>query len=399
MTAQHDGGGPAEVRLAVIGAGPHALTLLGELWRADRSLLEDTLVLDPSGGWLETWCDMFRRLEIQYLRSPIVHHPFPDVHAIHRHEDLCRDDVGPGPYARPSQRIFMTVVHDLLQEMGAAAAVQPNAVVRLEPSERSTVLVLDDGTELRARTVVLATNAHRPVTLRGMEHAQRVPDLGDIGDGEHVVVVGGGLTAAQLVDRALEHGARVTMVTRRQLVAREFDVDPGWMGPKHLAGFDRVPDRAERVRRALEARGGGTVPPLVLEDLRSRAGSGAVRLVEGVAAASVSGSDGSWCVDLVDGEQLHADRVVAALGSRLEVRDDPLLGRLVDSGRVRVDGSVPRLDDALRVFGSQVHVMGRHAIAELGPAAGNLSGARRAAERIRAHLCGSDPRSADRGLA
>jgi NADPH-dependent 2,4-dienoyl-CoA reductase/sulfur reductase-like enzyme len=235
--------------------------------------------------------------------------------------------------------------------------------------------------------------------LRGMEHAPRVPDLRDAGEGEHVVVVGGGLTAAQLVDQALERGAHPTLVTRRPLVPREFDVDPGWMGPKYLAEFDRVPDRSERVRRALEARGGGTVPPLVLEDLTSRVRCGSVRLVEGVAAVLAVESGGSWCVELVDGERLHADRVVAALGSRLEVREDPLLGPLVDTGLIPAEGPVPCLDDALRVHGTQIHVMGRHAIAELGPAAGNLSGARRAAERIRAHLCGDDPRAADRGVA
>lgn len=399
MRAQDEVGRPAEARLAVVGAGPHALTLLGELWRADPRLVDDTVVLDPSGGWLADWSDMFDRLQIEHLRSPIVHHPFPDVHAIHRHEDLRPTDIGPGPYARPSQRIFMRVVSDLLEAMGPAAAVRPNAVTALEPTARDTLLRLDDGTELRARTVVLATNAHRPVTLRGMERAPRVPDLRNAEEGEHVVVVGGGLTAAQLVDQALLRGAHPTLVTRRPLVPREFDVDPGWMGPKYLAEFDRVADRSERVSRALEARGGGTVPPLVLEDLRSRIRCGAVRVIEGVAAASVAESGGSWCVDLIDGERLHADRVVAALGSRLEVRDDALLGPFVDAGRIPVDGPVPCLDDALRVHGTQIHVMGRHAIAELGPAAGNLSGARRAAERIRAHLCGGDPLAADRGVA
>lgn len=384
--------------LVVVGAGPHALTLLGELGRTRPGLLDDVVVVDPSGTWLQAWCEQFERLGIEHLRSPVVHHPHPDVYAIHRHPDLRDDDIGPGPYRRPSQRIFLRVVRDLLDELGPAARVTPVAATALHPEPGRTRVVLSDGSELRARTVVLATNSHPPVRLGAGDALDARPDVRDVAPGDHVVVIGGGLSAAQLVDQALSRDAAVTLVTRRRLVAREFDVDPGWMGPKYLDGFEQVPDPADRVRRALAARGGGTVPPLVLDLLRQQVTDGRLHLIEGVAAVAVRQQGTQRCVQLADGTAVHADRVVAALGSRLDVTADPLLGPLVARGLVAVAGGAPVLDDSLGLPGTSIHVMGRHAITQLGPAAGNLAGARRASERLAAHLCGQDPRLADRGI-
>lgn len=382
MTEPSDTGRPAA--LAVVGAGPHALTLLAALQRLRPDLLARTVVLDPSGTWLARWREQFERLEIRYLRSPVVHHPHPDVYAIHHHHDLRDDDIGPGPYPRPSQRIFLQVVDELVAELGDAARVTPRAVVAIEPSAESTRLLLDDGSSLLAAHAVLSTNAHPRVG--GPWGARDEPDVRDVSPGDEVVVLGGGLTAAQLVEQAMARDASVTMVTRRALVAREFDVDPGWMGPKHLDPFGRVANPVERVRLALAARGGGTVPPLVLDELRAHADAGRIRLVEGTAAVAVEPLGDRRCVTLTDGSRLHADRVVAPLGSRLDVTADPLLGPLVASGAVGAAGPVPVLDRSLRLPGTRVHVMGRLAIAELGPAAGNLSGARWAAERITDHL-------------
>ncbi len=387
--------------VAVVGAGPQALTFLGRLAAVTPDVTAESVVLDPSGRWLARWEDLFHRLEITHLRSPAVHHPDPDVDAITRRRDLCTHDLVGGSSLRPSQWAFMATCRDLVTRLGDAGTVVPRSVRACRPlgGDLGVELDLDDGTSLRAGRVVLATNAAHPVTLPGAEPHAGQADLRDAGPDERIVVVGGGLTAVQLVDQAVARGASVTLVTRRPLVARSYDVDPGWMGPKRLAAFERSNDPADRIRAAARARGGGTVPPAALGRLRELAAGGRVRLVEGVAALGVVPVGHHVLVRLADGCSLAADRAVTAMGSVARVEFDPLLEPLARAGVLRTVRGLPILDDALRVPGTRLHVMGRLATERLGPAAGNLAGARRGAARIAAVLLGIDPLDADPGIS
>eukprot|EP00854_Cymbomonas_tetramitiformis_P023584 gene23584-28564_t len=56
--------------------------------------------------------------------------------------------------------------------------------------------------------------------------------------GEKVLVVGGGMSAAQLACAALDHGAeQVTLMSRHNLKRQEFEVDPMYFGNKGLYNF------------------------------------------------------------------------------------------------------------------------------------------------------------------
>ena len=92
-------------------------------------------------------------------------------------------------------------------------------------------------------------------------------------------------------------------------------------------------------------------------------------------------------IDLeLDGRTLTADRCWLATGTRPDVRLDPALAAVVDH---HLDG-IPVTDHDLRVGGIDLFVSGRLAMLELGPAAGNLWGARTAARRIGRALTGLD---------
>ncbi|MEM9609104.1 MAG: FAD/NAD(P)-binding protein, partial [Actinomycetota bacterium] len=97
---------PPEVDVCVLGAGPHGLATALHLMAADPGLGERMAVIDPSGSWLATWREQFARLEIDNLRSPIVHHPAPEVSALARHvaaRDLPRSGL---PYELPTTAAF-----------------------------------------------------------------------------------------------------------------------------------------------------------------------------------------------------------------------------------------------------------------------------------------------------
>jgi hypothetical protein len=86
-----------------------------------------------------------------------------------------------------------------------------------------------------------------------------------------------------------------------------------------------------------------------------------------------------------------ADRCWLATGTAPDIRADEALAGAVDH---HVDG-VPVLDHDLRVGSNGLFVAGRLAMIELGPAAGNLWGARMAARRISRAIVGVDLRSDD----
>ena len=68
--------------IAVIGAGPQALTLFTHILQKKAKLRDRIQVFDPSGAWLSQWQQQFAAQEISELRSPAVHHPDPNAYAL-----------------------------------------------------------------------------------------------------------------------------------------------------------------------------------------------------------------------------------------------------------------------------------------------------------------------------
>ena len=46
---------PKSINLAIVGAGPHALTLVTHLLQKKKRMRGQFLVFDPSGDWLRRW--------------------------------------------------------------------------------------------------------------------------------------------------------------------------------------------------------------------------------------------------------------------------------------------------------------------------------------------------------
>ena len=63
--------------VCIIGAGPHGLAARLLFKRLAPST--SVTVIDRSCDWLAAWNRQFEHAQIDVLRSPIVHHPFPDA--------------------------------------------------------------------------------------------------------------------------------------------------------------------------------------------------------------------------------------------------------------------------------------------------------------------------------
>ncbi len=355
-------------------------------------------VVDPAGAWLAGWHEHFARAEIATLRSPIVHHPSPDPGELSVFIDRSGAPRSGLPYDLPTAGAFGLFCAALIQRTGLAPPLTASATGVCAEGPRLRIATGDGS--ITADHLVVATNPHRrPIpdwveTLLGRRPGLvtfggdvDLRTLGDL-DGERVAVIGGGLTAAHLACGAAARGAEVHVVARRPLETRPFDTDPGWLGPKYLRAFDLDRDAASRLRSALDARGGGTIPPWMRDRIDGLAADGRLTIHEGCEVRAGGVGDGGSVLALDDHTRLEADRVWLATGTTPDFGALRCLAELAPD--VPVLNGLPITGDDLRLERYPVHVMGRLATLTLGPASGNLWGAQRAARRITKVITGVD---------
>jgi hypothetical protein len=61
--------------------------------------------------------------------------------------------------------------------------------------------------------------------------------------------------------KAIAHGAKVMLMSRRNLKEKVFEVEPGWLGSKYLKGFQAEADWEKRRQMVIGVRVGGSLTP------------------------------------------------------------------------------------------------------------------------------------------
>lgn len=170
---------------------------------------------------------------------------------------------------------------------------------------------------------------------------------------------------------------------------KHFDVDLSWVGKYknfHLASFWSADEDEERWEIMKAARGGGSVNPEYKKILTSLVKVGKVELREytRIVGAKWIEERGSWELETEPkGEGLRVDAVIYATGLQADLRGIEALKPLVEKAPIETVGGMPCLTNDLMWNGEiPFFFTGRLAGLRLGPAAGNLEGARQGAERI-----------------
>ncbi|MGF1602936.1 MAG: FAD/NAD(P)-binding protein [Thermosynechococcaceae cyanobacterium] len=387
-----------QIDIAVIGAGPQALTLVTHLLQKKQSLQARIQVFDPSGTWMAQWRQQFAAQEIPYLRSPGVHHPDPRQTLFNFAER--RQDELHQPYNRPGTELFQDFCETVIDRWNLRDGVTAAQVVKLMPLPSRFQLLLDNGEQIEARRVVLATgggkmqipawvnqvNPHPPERLC---HAQAVclPKLPDL-TGETILMIGSGQSSAHLAVGAVGRGARVLFMARRTLTEKLFDTEPGWLGPKYLKGFQAEPDWQVRWQMIQEARNGGSITPESLTRLQRYSRSGQVTFYENCQVSSATWRSAAWHVqcslsavhDCLAHQSI--DRIWLATGTQTDITAHPLLREVLWRYPNQIVNGLPVLDEHLRWPGCELFLMGPWAALQVGPVARNLHGGRMACDRI-----------------
>lgn len=380
---------------AIIGAGPHALTLATHLLHKQPKP-NKIKVFDPSGVWLSQWHHQFACQNIPHLRSPAVHHPDPNPFALRKFAENRSHELFP-PYDLPGTKLFEDFCADLVQRYPLADRVVPSQVIDIVPlnhRRRSQfLLVLGNGETVEARRVVLATGGgvlqvpdwvsqiSSPFPPERLSHSQQLDLRSLYPSGEQVLIVGGGLTSAHLVLGLIARGATVTLMVRRPLREKLFDADPGWLGPKYLKGFEAESCWPVRSQMIQQARDGGSITPGLMIQLRRAIRQGKLILLENCQVQRAIWEN-NWQVECDRGDRINFDRILLATGTKLHADSHPLLKNILSIYPTEIIDGLPVLDQHLRLPGCEFFLMGGLAALQLGPVARNLAGARMAAARI-----------------
>lgn len=372
-------------------------------------------VVDPE-PWLTTWHRRFKALEIKWLRSPAGAHPdiFDKssllafaVNAGRNHDLLdsgalnaqlrSLPEGGSGLWNLPSNQLFEHFCHDLASRLPHTFVLGKVASVQGDDGNFSVSLA--NGRQLKAKTVILAMGvpgpAAVPPVLADVPESLMVHSDWELGSRlkeletkKHVLVIGGGLTAVQVAQLALKKGCKVVLASRRPLTTRHFDVHEAWFDRRranrhHHDLFQKPVD--ERVKHIRAARGGGSVPPLYMKEIREAEAEGS--LVLKCCEVELSTVLANAVDVLVDGKVQRFDLIVNACGHRPDCRQLPLVHELLKDSPVDIVSGFPTLSQDLQ-WGDfqQLFVIGALASLQVGPDAGNLMGLRRAAQIVASAL-------------
>lgn len=213
----------------------------------------------------------------------------------------------------------------------------------------------------------------------------------------NVLVVGGGLTSAQITDLAVRRGVtKVWHIMRGRLRVKLFDLDLQWMGKyknTEHARFWLADSDEERLDIIKEARGGGSITPVFHKQLKKHISTGRVELITEtqIVDAKLETIDDNgrsrqvWRV-ITEPPLENAplfDYMYFATGIQTDLHSLPYLQTMLASHPIQSRGGLPCLnDDLMWKDGVPLFMMGRLAALRLGPGAANLGGAKVGAERV-----------------
>lgn len=391
--------------VTIVGGGVHGVHLAIRLLDADVVDHDDLWIVEPSGllGGFRRKC---RQCGVETLRSPFVHHVARDPFSLRdfargqgREGELYESDTGGD---RPSTELFFD---------------HADWVIDRYDLERSVVEARATGISDRGEAVTVETTAGRiesgwcllavgyggttsiPQWANDLPADAPVSHVWDpafsreaIGETEHVGVVGGGITAAQLAATLARPSRTVTLFARSPFRVESLEASTEWM---HFSGVvdelhDLPPASRQRQRRVEGARNDGAIPPYVFDRLRQSLRRSCVGL-ERSEITTATEAGGTLVVTCEDGSALCLDRLLCATGFGRPY-DCALFRSLAETSLQTGYAGAPVLDDETlcwrRTDGSRSRILVSGAAAEqvLGPFARNIIGARRAGGLIVDHL-------------
>ncbi len=380
----------------IIGGGIHGVHLANRLVCGAEVERDRVAIVDPHGELLARWDHCTAMTGMGYLRSPVVHHiglePM-ELLEFSRGSRWRGSDCFRPPYDRPSLPLFRAHCEAVLDQSGLRRLHRQGMVEGIGTTADGYKVETDQGV-LTARRVVIAVGSGDrlawpewvcPREARSDGRVWHIFDEGfqreKVGEAEEVVVVGLGISAAQLSLALTDEGKRVTVVGRHEIRVHDFDSEPCWLGPKCQRGFRRLACPKERRAVIDEARHRGSMPKDVARAFQAALDEGEIVLRQGEIFGWESDEQEVRLL-LEGGASVGGGALVLATGFRSPRPDQGWLAPAMNEmGLSASPCGFPMVGADLQ-WRTGLFVSGPLAELTLGPAARNISGARMAARAI-----------------
>lgn len=341
-------------------------------------------------------------------------------------------------YYRPSTKFFKDFCEDLVERYNLGNSVVRDEVVSirygdihiydLSVVEKGFIITTQSGTVYGSKTCVVASGHRGDINfpVKGLAAANPALDFAchstNLFKGEvdfphprlspissHIVVVGGGLTSAQLAHVACLKGYKVTFLLRGPMKIKHFDFHLDWVTKyKNVkkSSFYMLDTDDERLDLIHAAREGGLVNPEYYNILNKHAQSGRMTILKYTTIESGTIEDSRWNLLLCTREppqkptknkaemdtepiekftktEMVADYICCATGIRANLEGLQFMSTILKEYPIDIVGGLPCLTDDLQWNEDlPLYMVGKNASLRIGPTAANLDGARLCAERV-----------------
>lgn len=377
----------------IIGGGIHGVHIAARLLGEANVQPDQLRIIDPGERLLARWQACTERTGMTHLRSPSVHHldlePWALKHFAGRNKKQSKHFFAP-PYERPNLTLFNAHCQQVVETYQLNDLHIRDKVTRCQASCDDVQVTLRAGVIIEAKNVILAIGAGDHLLWpewAPSDHAQIHHVFDPHFDGwptatsERVLVVGAGISGAQIALRLVEEGHHVHLMSRHAMQCHQFDSDPGWLGPKYMSAYNREHDLNRRRTLINEARHRGSVPPDIHRRLDRAIAKGRICWHQSEVQAAEPTEHGLG-ITHSDGEPFDVDRVLLATGFERKRPGGQMITDLIDSANLPcAQCGYPVTNRSLQ-WHPRIFVTGPLAELELGPSARNIAGARRAGDRI-----------------
>ncbi|KAK5625379.1 hypothetical protein RRF57_001095 [Xylaria bambusicola] len=414
----------------------------------------DILALDAYGtSWMERWQGMFKTFDISHLRSPMFFHVDPserdgllsyayangrsdELRELHgcvgkelsKHQRKKREKMGREQqnnptidererkdYYVPSTPLFFShcdclvdryKLDDTILSQEQVEDIRYDYVREYSDEEKLFCVKTNKGCHY-GKIVVLAIGGNAPQIpcplsteeTEGATHAMHIktfppPYMQSKMASKartNLLIVGGGLTSAQIADLAIRRGInKVFLIMRGPLKIKHFDLGLEWVGKfrniEH-AIFWNSNSPEERCKKVMEARNGGSITPYYKKILEKHISSGRLDMLLHTTIDEKKWNPmlKTWTVSLKgEREDLPPiNHIYFATGVGTNFECLPCLQSMCRDYPIENCSGFPCITEKMSWrHDVPLFVAGRFAALQLGPGAHNLIGARIGADRI-----------------
>jgi hypothetical protein len=312
-----------------------------------------------------------------------------------RDNELISEGTNP---RRPSTDLFMDHLDYVVDSNNLEKSLIEDYVTELR-EEDNLVLETDDDIYTAENGVLAIGNGkpNYPDFAGQVSESAPVSHIFDSGfrsedaqryDGE-TVIVGGSITAGQLsglLSRKCEGG--VTMMSRSPIELELVEAEPEWINWNHIEDELHDLETEERHQRVQKERYDGSMPEYVWKDLKDCLDEGNLRIWHDEVSELEYDRE---ALEVRTEEDRHIEDAQIVLATGFEpIYEHPFVERTAENlNLARTENiGMPELNDSNLRWkqedgrDSRLQVSGKLAEGTVGPFAGNIAGARRAAERI-----------------